>query len=40
MGFGEIVDFELEADKNNRLKADSKFNKGVLLGYSWRSTEY
>ena len=34
------MDFKLETDKNNRLKADSEFNGGILLGYAWRSTEY
>jgi hypothetical protein len=40
IGFAEIVDFKLETDKNNRLKADSEFNVCILLGYAWRSTEY
>ena len=40
IGFAEIVDFKLETDKNNRLKADSEFNVGIFLGYAWRSTEY
>ena len=40
VGFGEVVDFKVETDKNNRLKADSEFSVGVFLGYSWRSTEY
>lgn len=40
VGFGEVVDFKPETDKNNRLKADSEFFEGVCLGYAWRSTEY
>ena len=40
VGFGEVVDFKPETDKNNRLKADSEFFEGVFLGYAWRSTEY
>ena len=39
VGFGEIVDFKLETDKNNRLKADGEFHVGAFLGYAWRSTE-
>ena len=40
IGFGEVVDFKIETDKNNRNKADSEFSEGVFLGYAWRSTEY
>ena len=40
IGFAEVVDFKLETDRNNRNKADSEFNEGVLLGYAWRSKEY
>jgi hypothetical protein len=40
IGFAEIVDVKLETDTNNRLKADSEFNVGIILGYAWRSTEY
>ena len=39
VGFGEVVDFKLETDKNNRLKAESGFNNGMFLGYAWKSTE-
>ena len=39
MGFGEVFDSKLEADKNNRRKAESELNKGIVLGYTWRSSE-
>ena len=39
IGFVEIVDFELETDKNNLHKADSEFSAGVFLCDVWRSTE-
>ena len=40
IGFGEVVDFIIETDKNNRDKADSRVARGIFLGYAWRSTEY
>ena len=40
VGFGEVVDYILETDKNVRYKADSRVGKGIFLGYCWRSTEY
>ena len=32
IGFGEVVDFKVEIEKNNRLKADSEFSEGDFLG--------
>ena len=40
VALGEVVHFHLETDKNNRLEAESEFNKGIFLGYAWRTTEY
>ena len=40
IGFCEVVDFKVETDKHNRLKADSEFSEVFFLGYAWRSTEY
>ena len=33
IGFGEVVEFILETDKNERYKADSPMMKGIFLGY-------
>ena len=46
IGFGEVVDLQLETDKNHRLKADSELSEGVFLGYCihpgyrWRGEYY
>ena len=32
VGFGEVVDFALETDKNNRRTADSRGGVGIFLG--------
>ena len=39
IGFGESVDYILETDKVAMHKADSRVHQGIVLGYSWRSTE-
>ena len=39
VGFGELVDFILETNKNETHKADSRVQQGIFLGYAWRSTE-
>ena len=39
IGFGKVVDFMFETNKNERPKADSAWLKAIFLGYIWRSTE-
>ena len=40
VGFAEAVDYILETEKGNQIKADSRVGTGVFLGYVWRTTEY
>ena len=40
VGFAETVDYILETEKGNQIKADSRVGTGVFLGYVWRTTEY
>ena len=40
MGFAEAVDLILEPFKGIVHKAGTRFKKGIVLGYEWRTTEY
>ena len=40
MGFAEAVDFIPEPAKGIVHKADARVEKGIFMGYEWRTAEY